>query len=71
MNSRTTFNLLTKNFLIHKSILMALFPQAFTLSIKVTDVFSRFAVYFEAMEQDNSQQVFCSILQATQEFQLH
>lgn len=49
---------------------MALFPQACTLSAKATDVFSRFAVHFEAVEQDTSQQAFCSILQAPQEFQL-
>lgn len=53
----------TKDFLIHKSILMALFPQAFTLSTKATDVFSMFAIHFEAVEQDTLQQAFCSILQ--------
>lgn len=49
---------------------MALFPQAFTLSAKATDVFCRFAVHFEAVEQDTLQLAFCYILQATQEFQL-
>lgn len=68
--SRATLNLFTKDFLIPQTILMALFPQAFTLSAKATDVFSRFAVHFEAMEQDTLQLAFCYILQATQEFQL-
>lgn len=54
----------TRDFLIHKSVLMALFPQAFALSTKATDIFSRFAVHFEAMEQDTLQQGFCSILPA-------
>lgn len=68
--SRATLNLFTKDFLIPQTILMALFPQAFTLSAKATDVFCRFAVHFEAVEQDTLQLAFCYILQATQEFQL-
>lgn len=62
--SRTALDLFTRDFLIHKSILMALFPQAFTLSTKATDIFSRFALHFEAMEQDILQQGFRSILPA-------
>lgn len=62
--SRTALDLFTRDFLIHKSILMALFPQAFTLSIKATGIFSRFALHFEAMEQDILQQGFRSILPA-------
>lgn len=57
-------DLFTRDFLIHKSVPMALFPQALALSTKATDIFSRFAVHFEAMEQDTLQQDFCSILPA-------
>lgn len=53
--SRIALDLFTRDFLIHKSILMALFPQAFSLSTKATEIFARFAVYFEAMEQDTLQ----------------
>lgn len=62
--SRTALDLFTRDFLILKSILVALFPQASALSTKATDIFSRFTVHFEAMEQDTLQQGFCSILPA-------